>query len=90
MSYETGVEIREMPVVEAITCDVCKRRFTPADTFEWQEMMHLEMTGGYGSVFGDCVTVELDICQYCLKSVLGDYFRKVKDEEPPEYGEFGV
>ena len=67
-------------LVTSITCDVCKktylREYEP-DIMEWQEMTLIKFTGGYGSVFGDGDTFELDICQHCLKAKLGQYFRTV-------------
>lgn len=45
---ERTVEITE---ISSITCDVCKTEHD--DLLEMQEFVHLQRTGGYGSVFGD-------------------------------------
>lgn len=43
---------------------------------EVQEFVHIEFRGGYGSVFEDMGSFELDICQHCLKERLGDSIRQ--------------
>ena len=63
----------QVPV--SITCDVCKKEFDlKKDIMEVQEFQSIKFTGGYDSVFGDGAVMKLDICQYCLKSLLGKYF----------------
>lgn len=65
-------------VVTAIICDVCKKEFNmETDLTEIQEFHNIYFTGGYGSVFGDGCEFELDICQHCLKQILGKYFRQI-------------
>jgi len=32
-------------------------------------------TGGYHSVFGDGMEIEIDLCQQCLKDLLGKWVR---------------
>lgn len=59
--------------VESITCDVCKKEYDYTDIMETQEFHRINFDGGYGSVFGDGVTVEYDICQYCLHRIIKDY-----------------
>jgi len=59
-----------------LICDVCKKEYNPEkDILETQEFNHINFQGGYDSVFGDGSTVELDICQHCLKKLLGEYIR---------------
>lgn len=57
----------------AITCDVCKSRYD--DPIEYQQFVGLDKTAGYGSIFGDGATIRCDICQDCLKKLLGEYLR---------------
>jgi hypothetical protein len=52
--------------VEAVVCDKCKRRTIKDDYAEFQEYHHIHFTGGYGSIFGDGITVKVDLCQHCL------------------------
>ena len=60
-----------------ITCDKCGRVITPDDFIEWQEVICLNFTGGFGSVFGDEMSFEIDLCQHCLKKTLGRWIRRV-------------
>lgn len=61
-------------VVAACTCDRCQRRLTP-DEIEWQERLSIEYVGGFDSVFGDGNAVSLDLCQHCVREVLGAWLR---------------
>lgn len=65
-------EIDEVKVV-GISCDICKKTYDSDDWEEVQEFHHIRFIGGYGSVFGDGCTVSLDVCQYCLKKMIGKY-----------------
>lgn len=66
--------------VTAYVCDCCKKTLPASDWIEMQEMLRWRMTGGYGSVFGDCSRISLDLCQACTKKLLGDYIQ-VNDDE---------
>ena len=66
---------------EYMVCDVCGHKYeinqhNVDDFLEVQEFHHIRFTGGYGSVFADQSTFELDICQHCLKEHLGRFFRE--------------
>lgn len=74
--FEDVVEKIEIP--DALVCDVCKTKYHFANNqehMEIQEFVHIKTMGGYSSVFGDTVEIELDICQHCLKEKLGEYIR---------------
>ncbi len=73
IKYKQVQKMAEEP--EAVVCDVCKAEFA-ADGLETQEFHHVQFTGGYGSIFGDGMIVECDICQHCLKSLIGEYCRR--------------
>lgn len=45
------------------------------DMWELPEMHHIDFVGGYGSVFGDRNRVQCDLCQHCLKEVIGPFAR---------------
>jgi hypothetical protein len=62
-----------MPEVVACICDKCGRKTD--DEMEMQEFHMIRFTGGYGSVFGDMTEVECDVCQHCLKGMIGDIAR---------------
>lgn len=69
-----------------IQCDLCGNSYreerSHEDAFEVQEFLHIDFVGGYSSVFGDGTHVKLDICQKCLKGLIGDFIPKTAD---PEY-----
>ncbi len=73
IKYKHIQKVIEEP--EAVICDVCKREFTAHD-LETQEFHHVQFTGGYESVFGDGTQVECDICQHCLKQLIGEHCRR--------------
>ena len=54
----------------SITCDRCRQTWQ-ANTVDVAEFTSIDFTGGYGSTFGDGSQVKLDLCQRCLKTVLG-------------------
>ncbi len=74
--YEDIPSIRKQ--LKSIQCDKCKKEFqNDDDIFEIQEFHHVRFEGGYGSVFGDGDIIECDICQHCLKELIGNYYRTV-------------
>jgi hypothetical protein len=76
-------EMIEQEVAKNITCDVCKKEYTMAsDWEEVQEFQSIMVVGGYGSVFGDGTKWKIDICQHCIKNMLGKYMIEIKDEVP--------
>jgi len=80
------INTKEVEVIEkkkeivSITCDKCGKTFTPSDIIDWQECQLVSFTGGYGSVFGDGATIECDLCQECVKELIGEYCRVSYDE----------
>lgn len=60
--------------VNALVCDRCGHR-ADMESGASQEFLQLHNTGGYGSVIGDGVTVDLDLCEPCVKEVLGPWLR---------------
>jgi hypothetical protein len=65
-------------LIDSITCDVCGATYTYNDFIEYQEFFSFTQHCGYGSVFGDCNIVQLDICQNCMKYIL-DNKSKIKE-----------
>lgn len=57
------------------TCDRCQRRLTPDEPGEWQERLSFDRSCGFDSVFGDCNAISLDLCQHCVREVLGQWLR---------------
>jgi antitoxin CcdA len=61
-------------VTTSITCDRCKT--THDDSMEMQEFLSWSDTCGYGNkTFGDMSFVSIDLCQYCVKEVLGEWIQ---------------
>jgi len=72
IKYEKKMVEEQVPI--SIVCDVCKKEFdVKKDIMEAQEFQHIAFQGGYDSVFGDGAKMRLDICQHCLKKLLGEY-----------------
>jgi len=64
----------ERRVFDKFICDKCKKEITdPLDQLELQETHRIRFTGGYASVFGDGNEVSCDLCQGCLKELIGDF-----------------
>ena len=74
---ETHTETREHEV--ASVCDRCGLRVEITEWKEHQEFLHVQFTGGYGSILGDCCTYAIDLCQHCVAEVLGPHLRLVHD-----------
>jgi len=71
IEYKTRTFEEKVP--DKITCDVCGKDIeTMIDS---QEALYINFVGGYGSVFGDGAIVNGEICQNCLKEILGKYLR---------------
>lgn len=69
------VELNESEL-ESITCSICKVIYD--DCLELQEFLSFYNHCGYGSLFGDGNTINIDICQHCLKEKFGKYVELVK------------
>ena len=62
------------PEVESIKCDRCKTTYS--DMIELQEFHCIDYIGGYGSIFGDNMRIQCELCQYCLSEMIEGYFRR--------------
>ena len=71
--------VKEKQVV-AIICDCCKKKIKITD-IEIQEMLRWENWCGYGSIFGDGNKIKIDLCQECVKNLLGNYIQKYGNME---------
>jgi len=67
--YKT--EMVEHRLFDKFICDRCLREVT--DEMELQEVHSIRFKGGYGSIFGDGNNVDCDLCQQCLKDLIGDF-----------------
>jgi len=73
---KTIIETQQVEKIEAIICDCCGVEYD--DPMELQEFLSHSDRGGYGSVFGDGYLIEIDMCQRCIKNILGPYVRVLK------------
>jgi hypothetical protein len=67
------ITLREVTSTEpaSITCDRCGCTFkNEPDNFGYAECLSIKHTCGYGSIVGDGVTLQADLCQQCVKEVL--------------------
>jgi len=67
--------MKEQEVYDSVICDKCKTEFyynEQKDELETQEFCYIRFIGGYNSVFGDGNEVKIDLCQHCLKELIGD------------------
>lgn len=62
-------------------CDNCKKKVEKSDWIEFQEFYHIDFKGGYGSIFGDSAKIKCDLCQSCLKEIIGEICRIEKHED---------
>ena len=62
-------------------CDKCATIYTAEDDiYEFQERHEINFTGGYGSIFGDMVNVNLVLCQDCLYGMVKDLIEPEEDD----------
>lgn len=57
--------------MEILQCDICKKSYK--EKLEKDEFLRINKYCGYDSIFSDGTKLELDICQYCLKTLIGPY-----------------
>lgn len=71
-------KLRDKVVLEisGYVCDRCGRE-AEAQGGEAEELVSIDRVGGYCSIFGDGNRISVDICQHCLKEVLGEWLRIV-------------
>lgn len=69
-------DVRPASFVKQIRCDRCDRLAEVGDAeLEFQEFFSINQQAGYASIFGDGNHVQVDLCQHCLKDVLGRWLR---------------
>ena len=77
IKYKEIKKMETKKVLINVVCDVCKKKYLfHEDEMEIQEFQHINFVGGYSSIFGDDVGIECDICQHCLKKLIGEYCRE--------------
>lgn len=64
--------------VDYIECDSCNKKIDQSDRIELQETLYISFIAGYGTVFEDGEEYETQLCQHCVKKILGKFLREVK------------
>lgn len=73
---------KTLPIPQRVCiCDRCGRVIPPQDHDEDQERVSIDFTAGYASVFGDGNRVQADLCQHCVKKVLGRWLRITEPDD---------
>jgi hypothetical protein len=82
--YQIKTEIRQE--VQVLVCDRCGVRLDrDLDGYEFQEALMLKLDGGYGSrTIGDLNIVTCDLCQDCVQTLLGPYWKPAGTYHPFE------
>ena len=75
--YKT--ETVEQEIMDKFFCDKCKKEVF--GDMELQEAYTIRLMGGYASVFGDGCKVDCDLCQQCLKDLIGDFCTYNNEDE---------
>ena len=70
----TPMTVQEEKVV-AKSCDRCHKRVVSDDYVEFGSFFHFRWEGGYASIWGDGVEVEVDLCERCTYSLLAPFAR---------------
>jgi len=64
----------EVLSISAKKCDRCGK-LSNIDDAEFKEFLSIDRVCGYGSVFGDGERIAVDLCQRCVKNILGEWLR---------------
>jgi len=68
-------EVPHREVVDLV-CDRCGRQGSDEPNgFETQAFLSYHTVAGYASIFGDMNFLNLDLCQHCMKDVIGEWLR---------------
>lgn len=71
MNYRT-TQVR-VEAADSLDCDRCGKHIHHEDSMEFQERLELQFMGGFGSVWGDGVEVQVALCQQCGYELLKPY-----------------
>jgi hypothetical protein len=84
-TYQT-IQVKQC---DEIQCDKCARvARRDGQDYEFQEFVSIIRSCGYGSCQSDGSIFEVDLCQYCSKELLSDFWREKKSEEKPTWDNF--
>jgi len=81
MREYSSLEVVER-VLSALKCDKCGASAHEGST-EFHEFVKIDIFAGYGSVLdegrGDGCDYEVDLCQRCVRDLLGPHMRLIRD-----------
>lgn len=66
--------VEPIEVVHSLCCDRCGSE-ARRDEAEFQEFVSIDLVAGYGSVFGDGNSVQLDLCAVCIQVLASKWIR---------------
>lgn len=78
-------DVRPESYTKQIRCDRCGR-LAELGEVEFHKFACIDLLAGYGSIFGDGNTVQIDLCQHCLKETLGPWLRVTEPAVVPYRG----
>lgn len=74
MVRHVTAEYQETRFEYGYICDCCHTEIShPEEALLWRE------SGGYNSIFGDGTTLQVDLCQHCIRERLGDILQVGKE-----------
>lgn len=75
INKESVAVTQNQEIVISKQCDRCKKVFFPTNNTEFQEFLHICVEGGCGSVWGDGIKMQVDLCQMCGHEMFKDIAR---------------
>ena len=79
MSYKKELKTVQHYIISAIICDRCKKEYSFHEC-DVDEFITINHVCGYDSIFGDGNTINCDLCQNCIKELLGDYLNVTESQ----------
>lgn len=77
IKYNTTVVHDTVLVYDGFVCDRCGAEFDCDDIIETQESITINISGGYGSPFGDGYSGQVILCTKCSFDLLSPYVKSV-------------
>lgn len=78
MAEVVETQRQDVEMIVAKVCDRCGARASADEqpmSVEFNEFVPIRWTAGYGSIFIDGDTYAVDLCQRCVKELLGPFSR---------------
>lgn len=75
----TRTETAELQVLDVIVCDCCGLRSPAGDPESYAYETFQFRAGYYSSYNDDGDTYDVDLCQHCIRKLLGPYLRRTEN-----------